>query len=62
MRCRKFRLTRARSMLGLRDAKEIGIGRMLADSSLLTIFISEELLRRKGALAIFGAESTGSEQ
>lgn len=42
MRCRKFRLTRARSMLGLRDAKEIGIGRTLADSSLLTIFISEE--------------------
>ena len=28
MRCRKFRLTRARSMLGLRDAKEIGIGRI----------------------------------
>lgn len=31
----------ARSMLSLRDAREIGIGR-IADSSILTIFISEE--------------------
>lgn len=28
MRRRKFRLTRARSMLGLRDAREIGIGQI----------------------------------
>ena len=45
MRCRKFRLTRARSMLGLRDAKEIGIGRIACGRFVFPYnfyFLSEE--------------------
>jgi len=60
MRCRKFRLTRMRSMLDSRDAKEIGIGRTPEKFALAATSISEDSrVDGKSALAaIFEAEST----
>jgi len=51
---RKFRLTRARSMPGSRDAKEIGIGWTPANSSSLITFISgESRFGEKGCEGVF---------
>lgn len=61
MRCRKFlRLTRARSMLGLRDAKEIGIGRIACGLVFPYNFYFWRIFNEKVHLPFLEPNPTGS--